>query len=202
MADYCNVDNWDYDLPATPVDPNEILIGAGRFWLQSYCSDSTIMQEVGIWTPEMGFTLTPEVEAETIYSDQYRLAMRNVISQYGGIAKFELMQTTMQAHLFAWMSDAYATDGTDVTTICITGQHREDYWRGHLVCPYMKSCGIRHQREILFPKLTLANLGDMVFKQREFMKLAIDMRLMGDFDMSGYENIGISMAIRDRLYTA
>ena len=201
MADYCSMADWSYDLPATPVDPNEILIGAGRLWLQSYCSESTVMQEVGIWTPDMGFTLTTEMEKELVYSDQYRLPMRSVVSQYSGIAKFELLQSTMQAHLFAFMSDAYATDGTNITTICLTGQHREDYWRGHLVCPYIQSCGIQHQREILLPKITLENLGDMVFKQREALKLAIDMRWMGDFDMSGYENVGISMAIRDRLYT-
>jgi len=200
MADFCSSGFWDLATPNRAVNPNDILIGAARFFLQGYCSEATSLLEVGMWTPDMGFTLTPEMEAIDVFADQFRGSLRHVINQYGATIKFQLLRTTMDAHLFAWVSDAYTSDGTDVTSLCVTGQHREDYWRGQLICPYLKSCGIRYQREILFPKLAVSGLGDMVFKQREPLLLDLEMKVMLDFDVSGFEDTGLLFITRDRLF--
>jgi len=203
MVDYCNQSCWDYALDDTPVDVQEILVGAARLYMQPYASDSTSMAEVGIWTPEMGATLTPEIEGVTIYADQYRVPLRHINHTVGARLKIQLLRNTMDTQLHAWISNAYAVDASgNITTICMTGSHYEAYWRAQLVCPYRTSAGIARVREIIFPKLAVANLGDMVFKSREAQLIDLEFLCIGDWDISGHSQSGLLFALRDRLQQA
>jgi hypothetical protein len=201
MTEYCDMQFWreQYSIPRAAVNVREILIGPARLWVQPYCSDSTVFAEVGIWTPDMGATITPEVEAATVYADQFRIPMRHYPYQYGARLKFQLLRNTMDTQLHAWVSDAYGTDASgNIDDICVTGAMLEAYWRGQLVCPYKSSCSAHRTRDLYFPKMALANLGDMVFKAREPQILDLEFVLMGDWDVTGFEETGLLFALSDR----
>ena len=172
-------------------DPDKILHGPAIVYIKAWDDDGTVFTCLGI--TQGGLTITRPMEHRSVDYDQGTTPLRDWIFKRDTEVEFSLLENTLGVLYYALNADTYSADVSTgaITAICTTGQILERYWRMEIRVPFVSE-GVQWQRGILLPKVALIESGPFTFKKDEESPIPVKFRVVGDFDMSGFECCGVT----------